>query len=160
MSSDFAFSDNAGLCAFCEIVAGRSRASIVHQDELTMTFLDKPQYHPGHVLVIPRRHVSDMRVIDNALACAVAIAVARAARAVDRAFPADGLSIWHSIGAGADQEVPHLHYHVHPRCTGDGVLRVYPSAPALPDRATLDQWAEQLRRVDQAHTGSGYVQDE
>jgi histidine triad (HIT) family protein len=141
------------LCAFCEIAAGRSAASIVHQDELTMTFLDVRQYHAGHVLVIPRRHVSDMRVIDDALACAIAIALARAARAVDRAFPADGLSIWHSIGAGADQEVPHLHYHVHPRRAGDGVLRVYPSAPALPDRATLDQWAEQLRRIE-------YVQDE
>jgi histidine triad (HIT) family protein len=154
------FSHNSELCAFCEIAAGRSPASIVHQDELTMTFLDVRQYHAGHVLVIPRQHVSDMRVIDDALAGAIAIALARAARAVDRAFPADGLSIWHSIGAGADQEVPHLHYHVHPRRTGDGVLRVYPSAPALPDRATLDQWAEQLRRVDQAHAGSAYVQDE
>jgi histidine triad (HIT) family protein len=144
MPGESLFSHNSELCAFCEIAAGRRPASIVHQDELTMTFLDVRQYHAGHVLVIPRRHVPDMRVIDDALACAIAVAVARAARAVDRAFPADGLSIWHSIGAGAHQEVPHLHYHVHPRQTGDDLLRIYPAAPALPDRATLDQWAEQL----------------
>jgi histidine triad (HIT) family protein len=50
----------------------------------------------------------------------------RVVRAVDAAFPNDGMSIWHSIGAAAFQEVPHLHLHVHPRQVDDGLLRVYP----------------------------------
>ena len=62
-----------------------------------------------------------------------------------RVFPSDGLSVWHSAGAGANQEVPHLHFHVHPRRLGDGLLRVYPAAPELPGRPTLDAWAAQLR---------------
>jgi diadenosine tetraphosphate (Ap4A) HIT family hydrolase len=43
------------------------------------------------------------------------------------------------------QEVPHLHFHVHPRMLGDRLLQVYPSAPALPDRAALDEYAATLR---------------
>ena len=132
-------------CPFCAIAAERLPASIVAADALTVAFLDLRQYHAGHVLVVPRRHVQDIRAVDDATAAALIVAVARIARAVDRAFPNDGLSIWHSAGAGANQEVPHLHFHVHPRRFGDDVLRVYPTPPAYPDRATLDAWATQLR---------------
>jgi hypothetical protein len=68
-------------------------------------------------------------------------------RAVAGVFPNEGMSVWHSIGPAADQEVPHLHFHVHPRRLGDGLLRVYPSAPAQPDRGTLDQWGTMLRTI-------------
>jgi histidine triad (HIT) family protein len=81
----------------------------------------------------------------DSTAAALMAQVARVARAVDRVFPNDGLSIWHSIGAGAHQEVPHLHLHIHPRRLGDDVLRVYPAPPAHPARATLDEWAQRLR---------------
>jgi histidine triad (HIT) family protein len=134
-------------CVFCEISAGRTTASIVHEDALTLTFMDARQFHPGHVLVIPRQHVADIREADDATTCAVAIAVARAARTVDRTFPGDGLSIWHSAGPGANQEIPHLHFHVHPRRMGDDVLRVYPGEPVTPGREALDCWAEKLRSL-------------
>ena len=132
-------------CVFCAVAAGEAPASVVAADALTLAFLDLRQYHPGHVLVIPRAHVPDVRAADDATAEALMRAVARVARAVDRAFPGDGLSVWHSAGPGANQEVPHLHFHVHPRRLGDGVLQVYPAPPACPDRATLDAWATRLR---------------
>ncbi len=132
-------------CVFCAIAAGEAPASIVAADALTVAFLDARQFHPGHVLVIPRRHVPDVRAVDEETAAALMRAVVRVARAVDRAFPGDGLSLWHSAGPGAHQEVPHLHVHVHPRRIGDALLRVYPTPPATPDRATLDAWAARLR---------------
>ena len=131
-------------CAFCDIVAGRLPATVVAADPLTVALLDLRQFHPGHVLVIPRRHVADLRTADDAVAVATMRMVARVARAVARCFPADGLSVWHSAGAGADQEVPHLHVHVHPRRVGDDLLRVYPRPPDCPDRATLDAWGARL----------------
>ena len=139
-------------CPFCAIAAGRSPASIVAADALTVAFLDLRQFHPGHVLIVPRRHLPDIRALDDTTAAALMCAVARVARAVDRAFPSDGLSIWHSAGAGANQEVPHLHFHVHPRHMGDDVLRVYPAPPACPDRAQLDAWAGQVRAALDAPT--------
>ncbi|MEP6765952.1 MAG: HIT family protein [Gemmatimonadaceae bacterium] len=132
-------------CVFCAIVADHSRASIVYQDAITIAFLDLRQFHHGHVLVIPRQHVSDIREADDATAAAIMVTVAHVARAVNQVFPNDGLSVWHSAGEGANQEVPHLHFHVHPRFMRDDVLRVYPDSPELPPRSTLDQWAEELR---------------
>jgi len=71
--------------------------------------------------------------------------VSRIARAVAVAFPNQGLSLWHSIGEAAFQEVPHLHIHVHPRTLADGLLKVYPSAPATPDKTMRDAYAARLR---------------
>lgn len=132
-------------CIFCDVVAGRAPATVIASDEHTLAFLDLRQFHPGHVLVVPRDHVPDIRDASDDLAAAVLVMVARIARAVDAVFPSDGLSVWHSAGAGANQEVPHLHFHVHPRRMGDGVLRVYPSSPPLPERAHLDECGRQLR---------------
>ena len=134
-------------CVFCEIVAGLRPVSLVWQDKQTLAFLDLRQFHPGHTLVIPREHVSDIRGVDTDTAQALMATVVRVAQAVTAVFPRDGLSIWHSAGKGADQEVPHLHFHVHPRSIGDDVLRVYPRAPASPARDVLDAWASQLRQA-------------
>ena len=142
-------------CVFCDIIQSRSVASVIAEDELTLAIVDLRQFHPGHVLVIPRRHVTDIREADDDTAAAVFRMTARVARAIDRVFPADGISVWHSAGEGANQEVPHLHVHVHPRFIGDDVLRVYPHAPTTPDRSTLEEYCGRLRQVIEAPATDG-----
>jgi histidine triad (HIT) family protein len=132
-------------CVFCAIVRGTAPASIVCQDELTLAAVDLRQFHPGHTLVIPRQHLRDVRELDPVTGAALMATLVRITQAVSAAFPNEGLSVWHSIGAAAHQEVPHLHFHVHPRMPGDGVLQVYPCHAPLPDRATLDGYAARLR---------------
>jgi len=136
-------------CVFCEIVRGTEPASVVWEDELTIAFLDRRQFHAGHTLVIPRQHLRDVRELDHTTGAALMASVTRITRAVTAAFPNQGLSLWHSIGEAAAQEVPHLHVHVHPRILDDRLLRVYPSAPALPDKLLRDKYAATLR----AHLG-------
>jgi histidine triad (HIT) family protein len=51
-------------CVFCEIATRHVAASIVHQDESTLAFVDLRQFHPGHVLVIPRHYFQDVRELD------------------------------------------------------------------------------------------------
>ncbi len=134
-------------CAFCDILAGRLPATVIAEDAECIAFIDLRQFHDGHVLVIPRAHVADLRSATDHTAVAVMRMLVRVTRAVSERFPGDGLSIWHSAGPGAHQEVPHLHFHVHPRYVGDDVLRVYPTAPELPDRATLEVLGTTLRRA-------------
>ena len=132
-------------CAFCGIVRGTLPASVVWEDDLTMAFIDLRQFHPGHTLVIPRQHLRDVRELDDATGAALMAAVSRITRAVAAAFPNQGLSLWHSIGEAAEQEVPHLHIHVHPRLLHDRLLQVYPCAAALPEKLLRDRYAETLR---------------
>jgi len=135
----------ADTCVFCGIVRRTEVASIVWEDRLTMAFVDLRQFHAGHTLVIPKRHVNDVRELDYDTGAALMATVTRVTRAVAASFPNQGLSLWHSIGEAADQEVPHMHVHVHPRKVGDRLLQVYPSAPALPERQVQEEYAAILR---------------
>jgi len=111
-----------------------------------MAFVDLRQFHPGHVLVIPREHFNNVRDLDAHTGAALMSTLARVTRAVADAFPNQGLSLWHSIGEAAFQEVPHLHIHVHPRTTGDDFLRVYPGdLPIEADVKTRDEIAARVR---------------
>ncbi len=132
-------------CVFCDIIAGRAPADVVYEDALTVAVIDPRQYNPGHVLVIPRAHINDVRSLDEQTGCAVMNTLVRIARAVDRAFANEGMTVWHSIGPGAFQEVPHMHLHVHPRRLGDGLLRVYPGVPTDAAPTSRALYAERVR---------------
>lgn len=128
-------------CIFCAIADRRAPAGIVCEDDRVLAIVDRRQFHPGHVLVMPRRHMRDVRDLDDDTGAALMSMLTRITRAVGRAFPHDGLSLWHSIGAAAGQEVMHLHVHVHPRLAGDDLLKVYPRAPVEIGQPMLDTYA-------------------
>ena len=132
-------------CVFCEIMAGRAPADVVYQDDLTVAFIDPRQHNPGHVLVVPRTHINDIRELDPRTGAQLMDTLIKIARAVSQAFPNEGMSLWHSIGAAAFQEVPHM--HVHPRRLGDGLLRVYPGAIADADPVVRAAYAKRLRKA-------------
>ncbi len=132
-------------CIFCRIVAGAAPASIVYDDAVTLAFMDLRQISRGHVLVVPKRHVRDILELDDATGAAVMSTVALVARAVQAAFAPDGMNVIQSNGEAAGQEVFHLHMHVLPRHTGDGLLRVYGAHPSLTPRSELDAQAAALR---------------
>jgi histidine triad (HIT) family protein len=133
-------------CIFCAIAAHDAEASIVFEDDATVAFMDLRQMSPGHTLVVPKKHVSDIFELDDDTGAAVMRMVARVARAVRDALHPDGINVWQSNGEGAGQEVFHLHVHVLPRVTGDGMLRVYPQRPDYPPRAELDAVAASIAR--------------
>lgn len=137
----------AAECIFCEIIARRAAADIVHEDELTIAVVDLRQHNPGHVLVIPKAHINDVRGLDERTGGALMNSLVRIAKAVDCAFPNEGMTVWHSIGPAAFQEVPHMHLHVHPRRLGDGLLHVYPNVPTNVDPVTRATYADQIRRA-------------
>ena len=138
-------------CIFCKIVQGIAPASMVYEGALTIAFIDLRQFHPGHTLVIPRQHLQDVRDLDAATGAELITTVAHIAKAVAASFPNQGMSVWHSIGEAADQEVPHLHFHVHPRMVGDGAVRIYPRAPATPSKYILDEYASTLHAYLERH---------
>ncbi|GGK15256.1 HIT family protein [Luteimonas terricola] len=135
----------ANGCIFCEIVAKDAPASFVREDALTVAFIDTRQFHLGHILVVPKAHLADIRELDGETGAALMAAVVDVTRAVSSALSCQGISVWNSNGEAAGQEVPHLHFHVHPRWQSDRLLEVYPSPPGSPDRATLDALAASIR---------------
>lgn len=138
----------ADACLFCAIVAGDAPASTVHADDDVVAFLDTVPVNTGHVLVVPRRHTAglvDLPIDDGAAVWRAAHRIA----AVMRADPewSEGVNLHLSDGEAAGQSVGHVHLHVIPRWTDDGLRIVEDNVPARPSRQELDAVAERLTRA-------------
>lgn len=110
-------------CPFCAIVSGDAPASVVHETEDTLAFLDLNPATEGHTLVIPKTHgagLADVTTADLQTVTRVGQQVAAALRASDE-IRTDGVNLFLADGEAAGQEVFHLHLHVIPRYAGDGV---------------------------------------
>ena len=132
-------------CVFCRIISGELDSAAVYEDESTLAFMNLRQSNEGHVLVVPRNHIEQIYDLDELTASALANAVYKVARAVRRVYKPKGLSIWQSNGPAAFQEVPHVHWHVLPRYTDDGLLVVYPRD--LAGRARREYSLQSLKSI-------------
>ena len=120
-------------CIFCKIVAGELPATIVDEDERTISFMDIAPATRGHLLVIPRKHSPDLLDIEAEDLAAVSLAAQRLAARVKSDLGADGVNLLNACGAVAFQTVFHFHVHVIPRYEGDAVRLPWVPAPGDPD---------------------------
>ena len=106
-------------CVFCEIVAGRSPAHRVFDDEVAVAFLDIRPLFPGHVLVAPRVHAVTLGDLPVETVGPLFERVQRLSRVVPEALGGQGSFV--AMNNIVSQSVPHLHVHVVPRTKGDGL---------------------------------------
>jgi histidine triad (HIT) family protein len=107
-------------CTFCQIAEGTLPAHIVHRDENVVAFLDRAPLLPGHVLVMPTKHVETLDDLPDDLLAPVLGAVRRTSVAVQKVFRAEGSFV--ATNTRVSQSVAHLHVHVVPRNKGDGLF--------------------------------------
>jgi histidine triad (HIT) family protein len=138
-------------CVFCEIVAGKSPASIIYQDERVMAFMTIRPTAPGECLVIPKAHVDHFTDVDDETAQHIMVVAQRIGRRLRIAFkPLRVGMVVHGFG------VPHAHLLLVPQqgihhITSDRHVRVQNGELVFsqdfvphPDRATLDEHARIL----------------
>lgn len=107
-------------CLFCKIIAGDIPADVVYQDEHVVAILDIHPVNPGHLLVLPRMHVEDVRDASDETLANLMRVVKRLTRALTGSFGATGVNVVQNTGHDAGQVIFHLHIHVIPRIAGDG----------------------------------------
>lgn len=118
---------NVADCPFCEIVQmDDPDAREVYRDKYVVAFFPLEPATLGHTLVVPRQHIPDIWSIDEDTASRLAQVVIRLSNVMRKALQPEGLNVIQSNGEAATQTVPHLHVHLLPRWTGDGVGRIWP----------------------------------
>lgn len=105
-------------CAFCAIAAGTAPATIVAESPRTVVFQPLNPAAPGHVLVVPRAHLTDATTDPDATGNLFRVATVILG---DRQG-----NILTSVGPDATQTVMHLHIHVIPRGPHDGLHHDWP----------------------------------
>ena len=132
-------------CVFCRIRDGQIPSTRVYEDERTIAFMDINPLNEGHTLVISRVHATTLFEADEADLRAAITTAKRVAVAIRAALHPDGLNLLQANGAAAFQSVPHFHFHLVPRFTGDGKGFDWPMVPG--DRGRIQAAAEKIRRA-------------
>jgi histidine triad (HIT) family protein len=106
-------------CLFCSIASGEVPAFVVADEPDVVAFLDTRPVFKGHVLVVPRTHISTLVDLPGPAVGPFFGVVQRVAAAVEAGLGAGGTFV--AINNRVSQSVPHLHVHVVPRTKGDGL---------------------------------------
>jgi histidine triad (HIT) family protein len=119
-------------CVFCAIIDGRAPAHVVHSDERTIAFLDINPATSGHTLVVPRVHARTLLDLDLADATAMMAAARSVAVVLDRTLRPEGLTLFQANEPAGWQTVFHVHLHVLPRWSDDGLVPPWTVTPGNP----------------------------
>ena len=108
-------------CPFCRIPSMDDRSGlVVARGEAVYAVLNKHPYNPGHLMVVPYRHVADLDELDDAETRGLADFTRRAVRAARAASSPHGFNVGLNLGGVAGGSLAaHLHQHVVPRWGGD-----------------------------------------
>jgi diadenosine tetraphosphate (Ap4A) HIT family hydrolase len=117
-------------CCFCSIDDDRL---IVSEIATSVAFYDKFPVSKGHILIIPKRHVSNYFELTIHEQRAIWLLVNRCKSILQKEFNPDGYNVGININEPAGQTVGHCHIHLIPRYLSDvenprgGVRGVIPS---------------------------------
>eukprot|EP01117_Protostelium_nocturnum_P014548 TRINITY_DN5542_c0_g1_i3.p1 TRINITY_DN5542_c0_g1~~TRINITY_DN5542_c0_g1_i3.p1 ORF type:complete len:195 (+),score=29.25 TRINITY_DN5542_c0_g1_i3:71-655(+) len=124
-------------CIFCNIVAKKSPCYEVYSDDDVICFLDIYPLHPGHTLVIPKKHYKDLSLMPGELAASCMKVVPRVARSLMAATKTKDFNVMLNSGKLAGQEVFHAHFHIIPRSKGDSLSKSWCSWSTQPLKSEL-----------------------
>ncbi|MDQ5825679.1 MAG: HIT domain-containing protein [Chloroflexota bacterium] len=129
--------DGDSNCIFCRIINGEIGSHKVYEDEWVVAFMDIRPSQPGHLLVIPRKHVPDFYNLEDDLYLKVMMVVKRLSEAVNKVTNPVKVGL-----AVVGFEVPHTHVHVIPLQQAADILPGAGGGPPLqPSSEELAQMA-------------------
>lgn len=114
-------------CPFCQ------PTEMLLENDLAYVIRDQSPVNPGHLLVLPRRHVADWFETTAQERQAMFELADAAKTQLDAEFHPHGYNLGINVGEAAGQTVFHVHLHLIPRFRGDvanprgGVRGVIPS---------------------------------
>ena len=129
-------------CIFCKILKGELPCMKIYEDERTMAFLDIAKDVDGHILVIPKKHVTNILDADGETLSHVMNTVKKIGAHLTENCGYEGMNILNANNECSGQTVFHLHIHLIPRKQGDGVAGFPKFAGA---EIPLEDMCERLR---------------
>ena len=136
--------DDGSSCVFCDLPQSEEAGRIMAGTDLAYAVLNKFPYNPGHLLVVPRRHIGDVEELAAQENAELQSLLQRCVRALREESEPHGFNIGMNLGSVAGAGIPgHLHWHVVPRWSGDtNFMPVVGETRVLPE--LLEETARRL----------------
>ncbi|MBN1391679.1 MAG: HIT family protein [Sedimentisphaerales bacterium] len=125
------------------MAAGQIPVAKIYEDDVVLSFLDIGPVSDGHTLVIPKQHFEKLHDCPPGLLGEVASRLSKITKAVVGAMKADGYNVLCNNGRAAGQLVEHLHFHIIPRNSGDGIFNRWPAYKY--EKGQIEQIALKIR---------------
>ncbi|MHC4911851.1 MAG: HIT family protein [Planctomycetota bacterium] len=131
-------------CIFCKMITEQVPVTKIYEDEVVLSFLDIGPVSDGHTLVIPKQHFERLHDCPAELLGQVGSRLGKIAKAVAAAMDSQGYNVLCNNGRAGGQLVEHLHFHIIPRNTGDGVFDRWPAYKYKEGK--IEQIADKIRK--------------
>lgn len=144
-------------CAFCAMLGATDdrAALVVHRGRYAFVALNLFPYAPGHLLVVPFRHVADPCSLEARERHEVADLVTVSMQILRDELRPEGFNLGANVGRVAGAGIAHhVHHHVVPRWTGDtNFMPVIGATSVMPEhlRRTYDRLKPRFDRLTDRH---------
>lgn len=126
MANSLESKDYEEKCIFCNIAKGNIKARKIYSDDKITAFLDINPANPGHVLIIPNKHVLMFPLLDDSLVGYIFAMAKNISLIMLKVLGSKGSTIFVGNGAIAGQKAPHALLHLIPRYPDDDIGLVPP----------------------------------
>lgn len=129
-------------CIFCKIIKGEIPSYKIYEDKMTYAFLDISNDANGHMLVVPKKHFTNVLDCEETYLSACMATIKKIGNHLIEKCGCSGINVLNASGKDAEQSVFHLHFHIIPRAKGDN-MSTFPSLPK--NDKSLDEMCEILK---------------
>ena len=103
-------------CPFCQ---GIEKERLIYVGDKFMIFQDYYPVNPGHVLVVPKRHITEISQLTVEERVKFFELAEKMIKILKEILHPAGFNIGLNIGKVAGQTIEHIHFHIIPRYEGD-----------------------------------------
>lgn len=100
-------------CLGCRLANEKEKVFIIYENDHVSCFLDHVPHHPGHTLILPKRHKVEVTELNAEESLSVMKASQLIAQAVQALYEPNGITVCQN--GGIYNELTHYHMHVIPR---------------------------------------------
>lgn len=106
-------------CLFCKIAKKEVKSYLLLETDNFLTFLDIHPHAPGHSLVIPKKHISNLKELDEKLGDEFIKIIKETMILINKSLKTTDFTLGINEGPLSGQAIFHLHFHIIPRFKND-----------------------------------------
>lgn len=108
-------------CILCAIISRDPSVTslTVYEDEKFMVAMNLYPFNPGHLMIFPLRHVTEIGSLTDEEALEMHNLLVKCVKILDEEFAPSGYNIGYNLGNGSGASIAHIHQHVVPRYSNE-----------------------------------------
>ncbi|BCB03747.1 HIT family protein [Bacillus sp. KH172YL63] len=100
-------------CLGCSLAHEKENVYVIYEDQYITCILDHIPHHPGHTLILPKKHKEEVTEFTDAESLSIMKASQLISRVIHTLYEPKGITICQNGGVFSD--LNHYHMHVVPR---------------------------------------------